>query len=94
MCCSDEVIQPIDTSMAIVCLILNILVMPGLGTMIHACMTPNPGQGIIIGLLQLLLSPFFLIGWIWGIVYGVRIYTRSAEKANRGDGNFYRTNHQ
>lgn len=94
MCCSDDLIQPIDTNMALVCLLLNVLVMPGLGTMIHACMTPTPGAGIIIGLLQLFLSPFFLIGYIWGIVYGVRIYSRSTEHAKRGEGNFYQTQQQ
>ena len=77
MCCPDEAIHRIDPTMAIVCLLLNIFICPGLGTMVHACMGHDAGQGIIYGLLQFLTTPFFLVGWIWSIVYGVKIVQKS-----------------
>ena len=84
MCCPEEAIHPIDKNMALVCLLLNILVMPGLGTMIHACMGQNAGAGICYGLLQFFLAPVFLIGYIWGIVYGVKIFQKAS--LHNGDG--------
>ena len=77
MCCPDEAIHPIDHTMAIVCLLLNIF-LPGVGTIVHACMGTNSGPGIIYGILQILTTGFF-IGWIWSIIYGVKIVGKSGK---------------
>ena len=90
MCCPNEAIHPIDKTMALVCLLLNVLICPGLGTMIHACMGPSAGMGILYGILQFLTTPFFLLGWIWSIVYGVKIVQKSS--GNNQDG--YHKTHQ
>mmetsp|Transcript_25619 Transcript_25619/g.24913 ORF Transcript_25619/g.24913 Transcript_25619/m.24913 type:complete len:80 (+) Transcript_25619:2-241(+) len=76
MCCPDESIAKMDQSMAIVCLVLNILI-PGIGTMINACYHEKPAAGVCYGILQL-LTCWIIVGWIWAIVYGVKIM----EKAN------------
>ncbi|TNV75531.1 hypothetical protein FGO68_gene6732 [Halteria grandinella] len=73
--------EPITTGGAIACLILNVLFFP-IGTFVHACMAENYSTSFCNGLLQLLLfiilPPFTsLIAYIWGIVYGVRIYQNS-----------------
>ena len=52
-------------------LILNIF-FPGVGTMINGCLGPRRGPGILYGFLQLLTAAL-LIGWVWSIIYGLRI---------------------
>ena len=76
--CDEHDIHPIDKTMAIVCLLLNTLICPGLGTIVHACMGPHPAKGIIYGILQFAFTWVFLIGWVWGIIYGVNIVKKSS----------------
>jgi len=85
--CDKKDIHPIEPNLALVCFILNILLGP-IGTWIHAFMGPNPGRGIIIGILQAVLIPFFLVGYIWAIVYGLRIYQVSLNNSLKNGGGF------
>ena len=71
MCCGEEDINPTNGLMALTCLILNIF-LPGVGTMVNACLGTRMMPGLCYGLLQMLLAPL-LIGWIWSIFYGVKI---------------------
>ena len=80
MCCPYEHINPTDMNIAMMCLMLNVLCLPGLGTIINACMGPTVGPGVLYGTLQFLLTPV-LIGWIWSIVHGIRIYKVAQEKS-------------
>ena len=71
MCCPAEDINPTNTIMATVCLILNIF-LPGFGTMLNACMGVHVMAGLLYGICQVLLTPL-LIGWVWSIIYGIKI---------------------
>jgi len=76
--------KKVSEALAIVCLILNILILPGLGSLIGRKTTAGVWQLIlfIVGLpLTLLLIgiPMMIAGWIWGIVTGVQI-VRECEK--------------
>eukprot|EP00347_Sterkiella_histriomuscorum_P017463 403349270 len=64
--------------MATFCLVLNIF-LPGFGTMLNACMGVHVAQGLLYGLLQILLAPL-LIGWVWSIVYGIKIVQLSGKQ--------------
>ena len=54
--------------MALICLIVNLIVCPGLGTMIAGVIRGDEYMmpGIVIGLLQF-FTAMFLVGWIWAI---------------------------
>jgi TM2 domain-containing membrane protein YozV len=77
MCCPEETINPTNTVMGIVCLVLNIF-FPGIGTMVNGCLGVHCSTGIIYGILQLLTAPL-LIGWIWSIIYGIKILQLSGK---------------
>ena len=72
MCGDEHSINTISPHMAIVCLVINIFI-PGLGTIINGLSGHKVCPGVFFGVAQFFLTPLFLIGWIWGIVYGVRI---------------------
>ncbi len=75
-CCTESIV-PVKDPLHIVLLILNIL-LPGIGTIANGCMGSSiSGCQIVIGLLQMCLSPVLLIGWFWSIWWGVIIYQRS-----------------
>ena len=78
MCCPDEVIATTDETMAIVCLVLNII-LPGVGTMVNAYYSKYTCTGICFGILQMITS-IILIGWVWSIVYGVKIMNKSKDE--------------
>ena len=77
-CCSEEDINPTNAAMATVCLILNIF-LPGFGTILNACLGVRVLPGLIYGFLQILLAPI-LIGWVWSIIYGIKIMQRSGKE--------------
>ena len=76
--CGNE-IPILDPGTALVVLILNIF-FPGIGTMITGCVgrNANVGAWFCLGFLQLILL-FCLIGWIWSIITGIQVLTRSNE---------------
>jgi hypothetical protein len=59
----------------ILCLILNIVPWGGIGTIIAGVKTSETMQ-IVKGVVQLLLTAI-LIGWIWSVIDGIRIFTHS-----------------
>lgn len=59
----------------ILCLILNIVPAGGIGTIIAGVQAHATNQ-IVKGVIQLLLT-FIFIGWVWSIIDGIRIFTRS-----------------
>ncbi len=74
--------QGISQTLAIVCLILNIVILPGLGSLIGGktkagiwqivlCILGIPLSIIIIGI------PMIIASWIWGIVTGVDLIKKS-----------------
>ena len=71
MCCDESSINATTSGIALACLVLNVIC-PGLGTIINAVLGHKVCPGVLYGILQFVLTPFFLIGWIWGIVYGVK----------------------
>jgi hypothetical protein len=66
---NDSGYPRLDSSLAVLILILNIL-FPGIGTIVMGCNSTNSGSWICIGILQIFLS-MFLIGWIWAIITGI-----------------------
>lgn len=61
----------------IVGLILNVLPLPGLGTLVTGVVSrENILRDVVVGILQLLLVPL-VVGWLWSIVWGVLIFVQS-----------------
>lgn len=58
----------LDKGMAIVCFFINLMIFPGLGTMIAGAIKGGEylAPGIIIGLLQF-FTAWLIIGWLWSI---------------------------
>lgn len=70
-------VPKVDSTMGIVALILNIIPIPGLGTIIAGVVSgTDVVKHVIIGILQLVFS-FLLIGYIWSIVWGIFIFLES-----------------
>ena len=67
-----------DQAMAIVALVLNILVLPGLGSLIGGKTKAGIWQLVlvVVGIplsIVIIGIPMILAGWIWGIVTGVQL---------------------
>jgi TM2 domain-containing membrane protein YozV len=60
--------KQVSTPMAVVILILNILPLPGLGTVIYG--------RVLRGILEF-ITAFLLVGWIFAILDGIQILTRT-----------------
>ena len=85
MCCPDDAINKTSIQSATICLVFNIL-LPGVGTIINAFLGDNNyGPGLLIGIIQILTVPIFLIGWIWSIIYGVKIMNKSKIEEGEND---------
>ena len=61
--------------MGILCLVLNIVPWGGIGSIIAGAQTKDNTQ-IIKGVIQFLLT-FVLLGYIWSVVDGIRIFLKS-----------------
>mmetsp|Transcript_2608 Transcript_2608/g.3608 ORF Transcript_2608/g.3608 Transcript_2608/m.3608 type:complete len:91 (-) Transcript_2608:114-386(-) len=73
-CCQDAVV-PLDSTLAIVCLVLNCIPFTsGIGTCISACTGDKfRCHTLGIGILQWFLTGL-LVGWIWSIMHGIWLY--------------------
>lgn len=70
----DEHIPKVERNpFGILCLILNIIPFPGLGTIIAGAKTSDT-KNIIFGILQIIIP---VVGWIWAVVWGVLIFMKS-----------------
>jgi TM2 domain-containing membrane protein YozV len=61
--------------MGILCLILNIIPWAGIGSIIAGVVAKANNQ-IIKGVIQL-LTGWLIIGWIWSIIDGIRMFMKS-----------------
>ncbi len=76
--------KKVSENVAILCLLLNILILPGLGSLIGYKKEEGIWQLVLVLLglplaLILIGIPMIIGAWIWGIVTGVEII-REAEK--------------
>ena len=75
----------LEQTPAILCVIVNVAVLPGIGTLIAGSMG---GKSFIVrGVLQLLLTPL-LIGYVWSVMSAIRImgnanWARRRQRAGR-----------
>ena len=73
-----------STGLAIIALILNIFLFPGLGTLIFGGKVRTGIWQIAIAIIGALLwgmflgFPIFAIAWIWGLVTGVQLIQKSS----------------
>ena len=88
--CNEADLDPIDPTHALILLILNIILCP-IGTLVYACLSKQPGRNIIIGILQALLT-VFLVGWVWAIVFGWRVYQVSVNASLNNKGGYTSAN--
>ena len=70
--------EKISESLAIVCLLLNILVLPGVGSIIAKRTTEGIIQIVLwvvgwIGLVFLIGFPLLIAAWVWALVTGIQI---------------------
>ena len=77
----DTALVAVPPNWAIIVLVLNLFV-PGLGTIVAGCVAKgDPAiNNIFVGLLQLVLTPFFLLGWFWALVLSIQIIGKSKPK--------------
>lgn len=59
----------------ILCLVMNLLPLSGIGTMMAAANQENT-KYFVYGVLQFLLG-IMIVGWVWGVVMGVMIFLKS-----------------
>ncbi len=57
-------------------LIINLLLWPGLGTILAGVWAGGENKCLIVGIIQMILAPI-LVGWIWAIITGCAIYNKS-----------------
>jgi TM2 domain-containing membrane protein YozV len=60
--------EPVDKNKALLILILNIIPLPGLGTIIYG--------RVLRGIVELLTS-WIIIGFIFAVIDGVQLYTKA-----------------
>lgn len=77
MAINDHVPTVERSPWGILCLILDIVPIPGIGTIIAGAKTSDV-KNIIFGILQAVIP---VIGWIWGIVWGILIFLKSTPSA-------------
>jgi hypothetical protein len=73
-----SVIPRVGQITGILVLFLNII-LPGVGSILAGLCGGSLGC-VVAGLLQMLLAPF-IIGWVWSIVWGVKIWEYSHHTA-------------
>ena len=73
-----ETVPQVKEPWHLVLFIVNII-LPGIGTLIGACMGDAKGTAYLVGFLQLLLSPI-VIGWLWSILWGYFMFDKKAMK--------------
>lgn len=82
MCLSDDYFPSgFPLKLALLCFILNLFPIPGLGTVIYGHYGP-PEQKLrkyAIGLAQFICT-FLIFGWLWSAAYGFRILGRAIEE--------------
>ena len=66
---------------AMVILILNI-VFPGFGTLISSCLDRNGCNcsAVCLSFLQAFTIPLCLLGWVWSIMWGIRVHAHNRGK--------------
>ncbi|GCA62972.1 hypothetical protein KIPB_007065 [Kipferlia bialata] len=69
-----EMLPSLDGNMKLICFILNILPLPGLGSVI-AGLQGKKNSLIIVGILEFALS-FLFIGWLHSIFIGYKLYSQ------------------
>lgn len=60
-------------------LFITNIVFPGVGTIAAGVIDDCNSEVVCVGVLQILLSPVFFIGWVWAIVWGFKLYDNAAE---------------
>eukprot|EP00301_Raphidiophrys_heterophryoidea_P014510 c22933_g1_i1.p1 GENE.c22933_g1_i1~~c22933_g1_i1.p1 ORF type:complete len:105 (+),score=22.22 c22933_g1_i1:1-315(+) len=69
-------IPKVSKTMGIVVLILNII-LPGIGSIIAGLMGNSRDRGCALAGVFQLLTAFFIVGWIWSIVWGIKIHSKA-----------------
>lgn len=68
-------VPKVDGTMGIIALILNIIPLPGLGTIIAGVVSGRDVlKHVLIGVIQIIIP---IIGWIWAIIWGILIFLES-----------------
>jgi TM2 domain-containing membrane protein YozV len=72
----------ISQGLAIVCLLLNIIIMPGIGTLIGGKTREGVWQLVLfwIGIILLIILvgiPLIIISWIWALISGIKLVQES-----------------
>ena len=81
---NDKYFPKLSKCQALICLILNCIPLTsGLGTIVSACCDTKGSACmiILIGLAQLVLT-CLVVGWIWSIVHGLRLYMDNIDNKN------------
>ena len=72
-----EASQPkLEKQQALIVLIINIFLWPGLGTILAGVWAGGENKCLIVGILQMIFA-CVLVGWIWAIITGCAIYKKS-----------------
>ena len=79
--CNEDGLYPnMNVCLALILLILNVIpVTAGWGTILSCLCSQYPLKSIIFGVLQFFLT-IVLVGWLWSIWHGLRIYSATTSK--------------
>ena len=81
-CMSSKYLPKMRRSSALLLCVINCIpITPGIGTIISASVAEKGVRCyiVLIGVFQFLLTPVLLLGYIWSIVHGIRLYRLSAK---------------
>ena len=79
---SSNKIKKTDKTLAVIGLILNVFILPGLGTLIAGRTKTGIWQLVlsVIGLVTsfiLIGIPILIVAWVWGLITGIKIVQES-----------------
>lgn len=91
--CKAALPRRVSSSEATVILVLNIF-FPGVGTMVASVMGRSCRcDTFLVGVLQLLTVPVFLVGWVWSVWWGIAACGRVGHKREVDDAREGSTKH-
>lgn len=74
--------SPLSQTTALIVLIINVIT-PGLGTILSAFLGAEcKNETVLVGIAQLLTTPLLGLGFIWAMIWSIRLYRNASCQVN------------